>query len=538
MATGQKVIKNNQSIAPFLGERMSFIRGLDPLGLQNTSDATFSYLLPGLNNVTGRIRYYSFYSWLLDEYSKRDGSTDPENQRKFIRKAEYIVALSSQYYDSANTSIPGSNYANTEVQFNERTSHDLNAGIAKPDGSTAKTYWNYRWGAFGQYYLGSLRDIGIVINRDDDGVYARTNSRGDDFISGQMLASAFNENVSKERKELFFRCLERGEITEANLKDLLPDLNLTRIPEATREQQLLIHLLLQKDFPLRIEEEPSINRKSTIYHLLEFVKSEPERFNDREFVYHAYDRKGYTEHTNETSMLGWCYYQFNEFWQYLNTSLFNGTLDYLENTHGPNWVPLSQFIDDVTKLVVEKFEENGYLQYGNESINQILNNCEWYEFETFNDLIASKKLDKVFQGFLMMFAVYIANFEELIRLKEYGEQNELAKDGEGLGYFILEFQNKLDWSLYDFMGEYLYKNIIYRHQYVAFRKIGSGGLTTQKFIIEDHHIRYLGNFEAGYTGPRLGSLIAYLQDLHIITKENALSRHGEQILIQENPTND
>jgi hypothetical protein len=88
------------------------------------------------------------------------------------------------------------------------------------------------------------------------------------------------------------------------------------------------------------------------------------------------------------------------------------------------------------------------------------------------------------------------------------------------------------------MGEYLYKNIIYRHQYVAFRKIGSGGLTTQKFIIEDHHIRYLGNFEAGYTGPRLGSLIAYLQDLHIITKENALSRHGEQILIQENPTND
>ena len=32
---------------------MNFIRGLDPLGLQNTSDSTFSILLPGLNNVTG-----------------------------------------------------------------------------------------------------------------------------------------------------------------------------------------------------------------------------------------------------------------------------------------------------------------------------------------------------------------------------------------------------------------------------------------------------------------------------------------------------
>ena len=80
----EKVIRNNQSLVPFFGERLSFIRGLDPLGLQNTSDATFSMLLPGLNNVTGRIRYYSFYCWLLDEYSKRNGSTNPEDQKKFI----------------------------------------------------------------------------------------------------------------------------------------------------------------------------------------------------------------------------------------------------------------------------------------------------------------------------------------------------------------------------------------------------------------------------------------------------------------------
>ncbi len=67
MASTQKVIKPNESIAPFFSERMTFIRGLDPLGLQNTSDATFTLLLPGLNNVTGRIRYYSFYCWLPDQ---------------------------------------------------------------------------------------------------------------------------------------------------------------------------------------------------------------------------------------------------------------------------------------------------------------------------------------------------------------------------------------------------------------------------------------------------------------------------------------
>ena len=109
-----KVIKNNQSLVPFFSERLNFIKGLDPLGLQNSSDATFSMLLPGLNNVTGRLRYYSFYCWLLDEYSKRIGSTNPKDQQQFIRRAEYIIALASQYYQHEISAIPGSIYIRTD----------------------------------------------------------------------------------------------------------------------------------------------------------------------------------------------------------------------------------------------------------------------------------------------------------------------------------------------------------------------------------------------------------------------------------------
>lgn len=145
---------------------MNFIRGLDPLGLQNTSDSTFSILLPGLINVTGRIRYFSFYCWLLDEYSKRVGSNDPKEQKKFIMTAEYIIALSSQFYIGNNGSNPGSNNAKLEIQNNEIDLYNLNAGIYKPDGTTANIYWNFGWGTFGQNYLRSMRDIGIIINCD------------------------------------------------------------------------------------------------------------------------------------------------------------------------------------------------------------------------------------------------------------------------------------------------------------------------------------------------------------------------------------
>ena len=538
MSSKEKVIKNNQSLIPFFGERMDFIRGLDPLGLQNTSDATFSMLLPGLNNVTGRIRYYSFYCWLLDEYAKRVGSTAPEAQRKFIRTAEYIIALCSQYYENGNGSIPGSNYANVQVQNEKNTFHDLNAGIFKPDGTTANTYWNYSWGAFGQYYIGSIRDIGIIIDRDSNGgVYARTNSLDRSFISGEMLADAFNQNVVSQ-KELFFECLSKGSATEEELRLLQTAFNLTQVPDKTVEQDLLSKLIIQKDYPLRIEEEPSTLRNKTIYYLLKFIQSEPENFNDREFVYSAYSAKGLSNGELDVSLMGWYYYQFNEFWHFANTSIFNGTLDYLEDKHGPNWVPVNEFVDNLTEELMQSFAAENLLLNLTDSLQEIMNRVTENEFAYLHRIKDTSKVEKVKDGFQILFSQFRSNLDELLVLKEFGENNELAKEGEGAGYFLIQFKNKLDLPFISFIRDYIYKNIIYRHQYVAFRKIRGGGLSTQKFIIEDQHIRYLGNFDAGFTGPRIGSLISFLKDLNVITKENELTDFGLELLTQISPKND
>lgn len=44
------------------GKRHQFIQGFDPLGMQATPTATYSYLLPGITNPTNRIRYYGFFN--------------------------------------------------------------------------------------------------------------------------------------------------------------------------------------------------------------------------------------------------------------------------------------------------------------------------------------------------------------------------------------------------------------------------------------------------------------------------------------------
>ena len=53
---------------PFWATNEGFKGGRDPLGIQNSSVATYGKLLPGLTNLTGHIRYYSLYCWILSEY--------------------------------------------------------------------------------------------------------------------------------------------------------------------------------------------------------------------------------------------------------------------------------------------------------------------------------------------------------------------------------------------------------------------------------------------------------------------------------------
>ena len=68
--------------------------GLDPLGMQNSSVSLYQTLLPGISNVTLRIRYYGLYVWLSQTYAQHIGDTDPQTWKRFVRRAE---ASAQQY---------------------------------------------------------------------------------------------------------------------------------------------------------------------------------------------------------------------------------------------------------------------------------------------------------------------------------------------------------------------------------------------------------------------------------------------------------
>ncbi len=523
------VIKPNEVIAPFLSDRLSFIRGLDPLGLQNTSEATYTLLLPGLSNVTGRIRYYSFYCWLLDEYANQVGNTNPLTQRKFIRKAEYIIALVSQLLEGDHTSIPGSDYATDDMQRNADEVFDLEAATYKPDGSTRETYWNYGGGAFGQYYVGALQAINIVAERENNsGVFVRTTSNpNNDFVSGEAIAKAFDSNLQSPHKRLFLDSIAKGVITQKNLRRLVNSFDLTRVPEETEEQRLLIAMLRQKDVPLLIEEEPMTFRKSTINHLLKFIQASNTKITDiRAFVDHCYDQKS----MEDQSLKGWYYYQLNEYWHYTNTAIFNSVLDCLHVQAGPQFMSLPVLIDEVCEKTLTVLKDEKWIRSKTSTVEEIVSKlASASEYDLFNRIDFSSPENNIAYSLLLIFKLYRTNKLQLPELKEYAKVHQIERDGDSVSYF-LNFDASLKLSINNFLLDYLYSRIIYRHQLVALKKIGGGVSSTQKFILEDQHIRFIMNFDPGFTGPRLGRLFGFLRDLNVISEQGNLTKHGLSLM--------
>jgi hypothetical protein len=88
---------------PAWTEKASFSFGRDPLGMQATSVRIYRSLVPGLTNVTNRLRYYSFYCWTVDTWEKREHADDTRRWRAFIRRAEILYAMASLIADP-NTS--------------------------------------------------------------------------------------------------------------------------------------------------------------------------------------------------------------------------------------------------------------------------------------------------------------------------------------------------------------------------------------------------------------------------------------------------
>jgi hypothetical protein len=185
--------------------------GLDPLGMQNTSVALYQRLLPGISNVTLRMRYYGLYAWLSAVYARRIGDTDPKTWQRFVRRAEALYALAAQTRGGEG-GIAGILWAQRKLSGTDASSVDF-AGDAEPGSPTY--YLKQAWGAFGAAYQSQLFEIGVFSEVTEHAVPVPSPDIGDEMAARFEAACGYLATR-------FIEAIERGNVTRDELGQFAP----------------------------------------------------------------------------------------------------------------------------------------------------------------------------------------------------------------------------------------------------------------------------------------------------------------------------
>ena len=467
-------MKTDSHIAPFFAKSITPVFGLNHLGLRNAAEDLFTTLLPGLNGVTQRVRYYSFYCWITGQFY--DQYTGPkkdieEAYRLFIRKSEILLALVQAHRDPTVTGIPGITYALGTLALGY-DSIDLLRCVDRPENArrTNETYWANPGGILRQYYNSSMKDMALLPGLQVIPSMSKPSDDSDNLpegtILGKDLGVAFGESIGKGTAELFLACVQHSRVSLAELEAMKDNLVMKDFGDIGYERELLIDTFNQKDFPADENGERFL-RHDTIKLFLQYCKDGRREGRDAIMFPTVTYEKILDGEADDDCSLGWYAY--------------HGMYNALLSEPGMTLAQVCELID------------NGSIS--NLDFNTI-------EEEAADAMVSLLKLYCENRNRLDIIEAYKEAFRELRRSDFFSLMNEL--------------DCLLDTPFESFLAEFITTKIIYRHHTVSLMKYSATRVASNMFLLEDGFIRFLEQTECSATAPRIDSLIEYLTDLGLL----------------------
>ena len=465
--------------------------GRDPMGIENSSVATYGRLLPGITNQTRHIRYYSFYCWLLNEYDLNQQQRYKEvPQYNFVRRAELAMAYLMK--DRGINAIPGSNHF---AHWNDQETYECNL---KADGDReggGDRYWTWPTGALGQYYVGSLINLKLV---------RMVNSRFYVLDRGKELAEAYRNSVPLEARESFIECIKKGRITIDDIPDLEP-LVIDGIIDGSEEYTALKNILFSQD------EDGSTMRKETIDLFLKAVNDKGVKYRD----FPSYMYRHWTSEYDKGARFGWYFYFMNEAMHYAQETIF---LMILEKADKNNYHPLPSFISNCVAEILQHMQKG----IENDTLEDILPFIEEdvaTRLEEVRTSVAEHKYElAASQAVWLMSRVWIEVSPNLLFFERFEDDNDLKRQRGILTEALKEYvSNHLNDTIEQTVRSLIHQ-VMNDHTIAAYEKMGRSGDNLCKFMVEDGCIVHIETMYPNLTNPRTQSLYDILVDLGFITR--------------------
>ena len=518
---------------PFWAESANFIRGRDPLGVQNSSISVYGKLLPGMTNLTLRLRYYGMYLWLLEEYHNLPHGhklfLNADGQYNFIRRAELILAYLMVNLHENEKSVIGIDYvARYKEDLLNNGYYDIISGADRINSDTKRgVYWTYKSGAFGQYYVGSLILLGLIYPMKADRFFI-TEDKGLD------LANAYKATIKGKTATLFLERILEGKLYEDDLNNLA-NIALNIDYKDSQENYFYSQMLLADDGlkSKTITGEIPKQRKYTLQLFLDLIDKSKEDNDWKSFpetMYKSYFNKDVNK-INEAEQ-GWYYYYLNELVHYALETIFWALLKEMET----GVYTVEQFIIFIGKKI-DDYKKKNYPSISG-SILSIINSSD-NKFETLEVISEIKSIVRLkdpfggmAKGLIALLCLYRDNKEHLEEVTNYAIRHSVNnKHGNAIDVFKDYIKRNEESNFNDFASKVAH-TLINEHINIAYGKMRDGKKNLLKFIIEDGYLVHIETVTPRFTNPRLKTLYNFTKDLGLINKNNELTDLGKKIISQ------
>ncbi|PZO49925.1 MAG: hypothetical protein DCF16_13810 [Alphaproteobacteria bacterium] len=491
--------------------------GLDPLGMQNSGILLYQALLPGISNVTLRVRYYGLYSWLSWIYAQRVGDTNLKSWQRFVRRAEALYALVA-YQRGGETGVAGVQWAQTKLT-NKNEEVIAFADDAEPGSPTH--YLVQAWGAYGAAYASQLFDAGVY-----------SQAKGHDLPVpsreiGEGLACAFDQELGP-LAALLFEVIERGSVTRSELDTLKP-ITPSGIRIDSAERQLYQDMLFAHG---ELQRPPDIERRHTLLLILRLAEqlNRTPTSNDVRWALYAGADKSDNALTFEAGELEaqrqrWAIYQLNDLTHVCLEALLKYALDTLGEY--PAGLTLARLIGIAVDGLLGT-QESATENWAALLKATALPANAWSSAETMNESALSERVMQVARAVTLCKASDAWAALQLLAIVH--QRARLARDGVSAAFGSLDqsafrslytemrfLDQHEQLSFRDFVGQLIEERVIRRHMWIALRKFRFQGDYTFLFETDEGVVRVRAKDGPVFTNPRLSPAITFLDDIKLFS---------------------
>jgi hypothetical protein len=494
--------------------------GLDPLGMQTACVALYQQMLPGISNVTLRMRYYGFYAWLANTYASEVGDPSIERWCIYVRRAEALYALAANL-DSGERGVAGAIWAGRKmaaslggrIAFRENTDREE----GRPQ------YLKQKFGAFGAAYGSQLFAMGILTSAEAHSIPIPTPELG------LGLAEIFQRAVGPAGPA-FLKAATAGAVSKSSLEEfgtMLP----SKISKTGRERKAYAELLFTR--PTKGTELGAARRES-LRLILKIGSQSAQRINAADVRWSLYASRypngkkiPSLPSDEQHSKFAWTTYHANDLLHVCYETILKFTLDLLGSY--PGEVPYEQFVNQVAERIHRALKEEGKANSWQGFVDaKVLASDPWSESDRNAEFTLQKEIfegsgktqicsnQTVANSIGLLAALYKRFASQLAKIREAFPLLHASQHSQSIVTEIEYLLVRKDKPLGELLRSIVKERVVERHLYVAIQKLRSQGDYTFLLETEGGLVRLREKYGPTFTNPRLNSSITFLTDVGLL----------------------